>query len=112
MIRHIGMKHILHISITILLFIFYSDKAHEINLLQSNTDSTEIANSSLTFYNWYLNCLNTNSIYNIVQQNYHWEDTIPVLDIDEYLKELQRIDVVSDNFQISSTTPIYHPLNS
>ena len=76
--KSVKMKHTLHISITILLFIFYSDKAHGINLLQSNTDSTEIANSSLTFYNWYLNCLNTNSTYNI----YHWEDTIPVFDID------------------------------
>jgi hypothetical protein len=61
-------------------------------------DSTEVANSSLTFYNWYLNCLKADSTYNIVQPNYHWKDTVPILDFAEYLKRLHKIGVVSDYF--------------
>jgi len=69
-----------------------------VNQSSITIDSTEIANSSLTFYNWYLDCLKVDSTYNIVQPIYHWVDTIPILDIAEYLKRLHKIGVVSVNF--------------
>jgi hypothetical protein len=64
----------------------------------SKSDSTKIANSSLAFYNWYLNCLKADSTYNIVQPLYHWEGDIPIVDVAEYLKRLYKLGVASDNF--------------
>lgn len=81
-----------------IILICCNSRTQQTSQLYSNNDSTKIANSSLGFYNWYLNCLKTDSTYNIVQPIYHWEDTIPVLDVAEYLKRLQRLGVVSDNF--------------
>ena len=67
-------------------------------------DSTKIANSSLTFYNWYLNSLKNDSTYGNVQINYHWEDTIPILDISKYLNELKKMENVSEFFIESEIT--------
>jgi hypothetical protein len=78
-------------------------RTKNINQSSLTLDSTEVANSSLTFYNWYLDCLKADSTYNIVQPNYHWKDTIPILDISEYLKRLHKIGVVSDYFIKSET---------
>ena len=78
------------------LLINYNSRA-ENNKLDQN-DSIKIANSSLTFYDWYLDCLNIDSTYNVVQPLYHWEDSIPVLDVSEYLDRLKNLGVVSNDF--------------
>ena len=61
-------------------------------------DSVQVANISLGFYNWYLNCLRHDSTYNIIQPSYHWKDTIPVIETQEYLKRLKEMGLVSDTF--------------
>ena len=61
-------------------------------------DSVQVANISLGFYNWYLNCLRHDSTYNIIQPLYHWKDTIPVIETQEYLKRLKEMGLVSDTF--------------
>jgi hypothetical protein len=63
-----------------------------------NQDSVQIVNASLGFYNWYLNCLKHDSTYNSVQPNYHWQDKIPIIDVDVYLKKLKSLGFVSDFF--------------
>jgi len=84
--------------LTIPILISCSNKTQNTNQTSTTNDSIQIANSSLTFYNWYLDCLKADSTYNIVQPNYHWVDTIPVLDISEYLKRLAKLGVVSEDF--------------
>ena len=61
-------------------------------------DSVQVANISLGFYNWYLNCLRHDSTYNIIQPLYHWKDTIPVIETEEYLKRLREMGLVSETF--------------
>jgi hypothetical protein len=91
--------------LTILLFISCNNK--KVNIIQTESmnnsieivnDSNAIALTSLTFYNWYLDCLKADSTYNIVQPIYHWINKIPILDISEYLKRLKNLGVVSDDF--------------
>jgi len=84
--------------LTITILIGCNNKTQNTNQTSTSNDSIEIANSSLTFYNWYLDCLKADSTYNIVQPNYHWEDTIPILDISEYLSRLLKLNVVSEDF--------------
>ena len=62
------------------------------------SDPVAIAVKSLGFYEWYLSCLHDNSTYNIVQPLYDWKDTIPILRIEEYFKNLKKLKVASETF--------------
>ena len=91
------MKQILSLLITIIL-VGCSPRVKKPQENLSEEDSTKIANSSLGFYNWYLGCLEADSTYNIVQPQYHWKDTIPILDVDIYFSRLEKLGVASEIF--------------
>lgn len=91
------MKQLL-ILLSLAILIGCKQEAQTITQISSENDSLKVAHSSLKFYNWYLDCLKADSTFNIVQPIYHWEDTIPVLDISEYLDRLPMLGVLSENF--------------
>ena len=103
--KTINKQKISQILFLLVLTVFFSFKSNSQNkgVSLSKSDSTKIANSSLAFYNWYLNCLEADSTYNIVQPIYHWERDIPIVDVAEYLKRLPKLGVVSNNFVQSET---------
>ncbi len=92
------MKQLILLVIVSILFSYQFATGQTNSKEKFKSDSTEIAEKSLGFYEWYLSCLHDNSKYNIVQPLYEWKDTIPILRVEEYFKNLRKLMIVSSTF--------------